>query len=110
MAPASHRAAAGRRVPVSAPSSGLSDMLRDARFATRSWTRERSFTLTVLATLLVCLGGNTVIFSLVRSLLLKPLPLAGADRIVLVSNLYPKFGFSSAGPGVAAASTPDYFD
>ena len=89
---------------------GLSDLLRDARFAMRSWTRERSFTLTVLATLLVCLGGNTVIFSLVRSVVLKPLPLAGADRLVLIENLYPKFGFSSAGPGVVAASVPDYFD
>src|SRR5438067_4134756 len=87
-----------------------SDVLRDARFAMRSWTRERSFTLTVLATLVVCLGGNTVIFSIVRSVLLKPLPIAGADRIVLVSNLYPKFGFGAAGPGVGATSVPDYFD
>jgi hypothetical protein len=98
---------------VSAPfifCSGLSDMLRDARFAMRSWARERSFTLTVLATLLVCLGGNTVIFSIVRSVLLKPLPLARADRMVLLSNLYPRFGFGSAGPGMVAAAVPDYFD
>ena len=90
--------------------SALSDVLRDARFAVRSWTRERSFTLTVLATLIVCLGGNTVIFSIVRSVLLKPLPLAGADRLVLIQNLYPRFGFSSAGPGAVAASVPDHFD
>jgi putative ABC transport system permease protein len=88
----------------------VSDVLRDARVAMRSWKRERSFTLTVLATLVVCLGGNTVIFSIVRSVLLKPLPIAGADRIVLVSNLYPKFGFGAAGPGVGATSVPDYFD
>ena len=74
----------------------LSDVLRDGRYAVRSWTRQRSFTITVLATLVVCLGGNTVIFSLVRSVLLKPLPLASADRLVLVSNLYPRFGFASA--------------
>jgi putative ABC transport system permease protein len=89
---------------------GLADAIQDARFAMRSWTRERSFTLTVLATLVVCLGGNTVIFSIVRSVLLKPLPFAGADRIVLLSNLYPKFGFGSAGPAAVAASVPDYFD
>src|SRR6185295_4782466 len=99
-----------QRRGASAPFSGLSDVLRDARFAMRSWTRERSFTLTVLATLVVCLGGNTVIFSIVRSVLLKPLPLAGADRLVLIQNLYPKFGFSSAGPGVVATAVPDYFD
>src|SRR5215813_588579 len=88
----------------------MSDLLRDVRFAMRTWTRERGFTLTVLATLVVCLGGNTIIFSIVRSVLLKPLPIAGADRIVLVSNLYPQFGFGAAGPGVGAASVPDYFD
>jgi hypothetical protein len=88
----------------------VSDVLRDARFAMRIWTRECSLTLTVLATLVACLGGNTVIFSIVRSVLLKPLPIAGADRIVLVSNLYPKFGFGAAGPGVGATSVPDYFD
>jgi len=88
----------------------VGDVFRDARFALRTWTRERSFTLTVLATLVVCLGGNTVIFGIVRSVLLKPLPIAGADRIVLVSNLYPKFGFGGAGPGVGATSVPDYFD
>ena len=27
-----------------------------------------------------------------------------------MSNLYPRFGFASAGPGVVAASVPDYFD
>src|SRR5215468_6797789 len=88
----------------------MSDLLRDVRFAMRTWTRERSFTLTVLATLVVCLSGNTVIFSIVRSVLLKPLPIAGADRIVLVSNLYPKFGFGAAGPAAGATSVPDYFD
>src|SRR5262249_30563992 len=87
-----------------------SDVLRDARVAMRSWTRERSFTLTVMATLVVCLGGNTVIFSVVRSVVLKPLPIADADRIVLLSNLYPKFGFSAAGPGIGATSVPDFFD
>ena len=37
-------------------------------------------------------------------------PIAGADRIVLVSNLYPKFGFGAAGPATGATSVPDYFD
>ena len=87
-----------------------SDVVRDARVAMRSWSRERGFTLTVLATLVICLGGNTVIFSIVRSVLLRPLPIADADRIVLVSNLYPKFGFGAAGPGIGATSVPDYFD
>jgi hypothetical protein len=29
---------------------------------------------------------------------------------VLVSNVYPKFGFASAGPGITATSVRDYFD
>ena len=69
-----------------------SDVLRDVRVAMRSCARERSFTLTVLATLGRLRRRNTVTFSVVGSVLLEPLPIAGADPIVLVSNLYPTSG------------------
>src|SRR5437899_10472872 len=88
----------------------MSGFHRVAHIALRGLSIERSLTLSMLAALFVCLRGNTVIFSIVRSVLLKPLPLAGADRIVLVSNLYPTLGFASAGPRMVAASVPDYFD
>ena len=39
---------------------------------------------TVVATLTVCIGANTAIFSAVDTLLLKPLPYPAADRLVAI--------------------------
>ena len=52
----------------------LSDLVRDARVATRGLSRDRTFTTTALLTLVVCLAANAVIFSIVRAVVLQPLP------------------------------------
>ncbi len=88
----------------------LSDFARDARVAARSLSRDRTFTATALLTLIVCLAANAAIFSIVRSVVLKPLPFAEPERLVLLSNVYPKAGFSVTGPGTVTAGVPDYYD
>jgi predicted permease len=88
----------------------LSDFIRDARVGFRGLARDRTFTATALLTLIVCLGANTAILSIVRSVVLKSLPFPEADRVVLITNLYPKAGFASAGPGDSGTGVPDYFD
>jgi predicted permease len=75
------------------------------RHTLRLLLKDRSFTVTVLLTLALCIGANTAIFSVVRSVLLKPLPVPEADRLVLVYNSYPNAGAERAG-----AAVPDYFD
>jgi predicted permease len=88
----------------------LADLGRDVRVAARSLSRDRTFTATALLTLVVCLAANAAIFSIVRSVVLKPLPFEDPERIVLMSNLYPKAGFATAGPGATSAGVPDYYD
>ena len=80
-------------------------MLSDVRHAIRLLIKDRSFTVTALVTLALCIGANTAIFSVVQSVLLRPLPVPDADRLVLVLNSYP-----NAGAPRAAAAVPDYFD
>jgi predicted permease len=80
-------------------------MLSDFRHALRLLLKDRSFTVTALLTLALCIGANTAIFSVVQSVLLRPLPVPNADRLVLVLNSYP-----NAGAPRAAAAIPDYFD
>lgn len=75
------------------------------RHTVRLLLKDRSFTVTVLLTLALCIGANTAIFSVVRSVLLKPLPVPDAQRLVLVYNSYPNAGAERAG-----AAVPDYFD
>jgi predicted permease len=83
---------------------------RDLRYAVRTMARDRIFTGTALVTLVICLGAFTAVFSIVRSVILKPLPFAESDRVVLLSNIYPKAGYATLGPGEAASSVPDYLD
>jgi predicted permease len=79
--------------------------LLDLRFGTRLLTKDRTFSATVLLTLAVCIGANAAIFSIVRSVLLKPLPVPNAERLVDVYNSYP-----NAGAPIASSGVPDYYD
>jgi len=75
------------------------------RHTIRLLLKDRSFTITALLTLALCIGANTAIFSVVRSVLLRPLPVPEAERLVFVYNSYPNAGAERAG-----AAVPDYFD
>ncbi len=61
-------------------------VLRDVRYAVRALTRQRAFTLTVLATLALGIGANTAMFSIVYGMLLRPLPFPESEAIVRVGE------------------------
>jgi predicted permease len=54
----------------------------DLRFALRSLARSRGFALAVIVTLGLGIGANTAIFSVVRGVMLRPLPNRDGDRLV----------------------------
>jgi putative ABC transport system permease protein len=66
--------------------------MRDLRFALRSLSRARGFTIAVVLTLGLGIGANTAIFSVVRGVLLRPLPHRDGDRLVYLRH-------SIKGPG-----------
>jgi putative ABC transport system permease protein len=57
-------------------------MLTDFRYAIRSLSRTPGFAIAVILTLGLGIGANTAIFSVVRGVLLKPLPHRDGDRLV----------------------------
>ena len=57
---------------------------RDIRFALRSLIRAKALTGTVVVTLALGIGANTAIFSVVRSVLLRPLVNRDADRLIYI--------------------------
>jgi putative ABC transport system permease protein len=54
----------------------------DIKYAFRSLSHSRAFTAVVIITLALGIGANTAIFSVVRGVLLKPLPHRDGDRLV----------------------------
>ena len=56
--------------------------LSELRYALRSLARARGFAIAVVLTLGLGIGANTAIFSVVRGVLLKPLPYRDGDRLV----------------------------
>lgn len=59
-------------------------LLQDVRYAIRVLGRQRSFTATALATIVLIVGGTTAVFTLVNAVLLRPLPYPASDRLVIV--------------------------
>jgi len=59
-------------------------MIDDVRQALRRFRRDRLLALTATLTLAACIGANTTVFSMVNSILLRPLPYPGSSRIYWV--------------------------
>jgi len=59
-------------------------MLRDLRFALRTLARQPLVTSVVVLCLTFAVAGNTTVFSIVRSYLLRPLPYQDVDRLAFV--------------------------
>ena len=81
-------------------------MIREFRHAIRFLIRSKGFAVAVIVTLSTCIGVNVAIFAIVNSVLLRPLPIPDSDRIVLMSNRYPKAGVGSQ----FISSSGDFFD
>jgi len=83
----------------------MKQILHDARYALRSFAKTPGFTVAVLASLAIGIGGNSALFSVTQALLLRPLPFADADRLTILWN---------RSPGLNIAkdwfSTAQYFD
>lgn len=79
--------------------------MSDLKFALRQLLKSPGFTAAALLTLALCVGANVVIFAVVDSILLRPLPFRESERLVTTINAYPK-----AGVPRAASSLPNYYD
>jgi putative ABC transport system permease protein len=62
----------------------MDDLVRDVRHMARGLRKSPGFTIAVVLTLALGIGGNTAIFSVVDQLLLRPLPYPDGDALVMV--------------------------
>ncbi|HTS50530.1 MAG TPA: ABC transporter permease [Bryobacteraceae bacterium] len=76
----------------------VDSLARDVRHSLRMLRRTPGFTAVVLLTLGIGIGANTAVFSVINSVLLKPLPYPDSERLVAVWHKAP------GAPGLASVS------
>src|ERR1051326_442786 len=62
----------------------MDSVLQDIRYAIRTWVKSPALALVALTTIALGIGANTVIFSVVDAVLLRPLPFRDSNRVVVV--------------------------
>jgi predicted permease len=79
----------------------LEDVPRDLHYAVRQLRRSPGFALTAILTLAVGIGANVIVFGVLNAALLRPLSVAGSERLFEVVHRE---------PGYDSQSYPDYVD
>lgn len=81
----------------------LEETAGDFRFALRTLGKAPAFAITAIAALAFCIGLNSAIFSIVDTVLSRPLPFPDQERVVAATEGVPGLGFP-----VLPFSPPDY--
>jgi putative ABC transport system permease protein len=81
-------------------------LLQDLRASIRLLVKDRGYSAATILTLAICLGANAAIFTMVHSVLLRPLPVPEPDRIVAMGDVYPTITPND----ILANDAPSYFD
>ena len=62
----------------------IETLFHDLRYAFRTFVSQPAFTAVILLTLALGIGANTAVFSILRAMLLEPLPLPEPSRVVVL--------------------------
>ena len=83
----------------------MTTVLGDLRYSLRTLRKAPGFSIVALLVLALGIGANTAIFSVVNSVILRPLPFPGADRLAFIWETDLKDGIKREGP-----TAPNFLD
>src|SRR6266852_700044 len=75
----------------------LDHFLQDVRYGSRMLRKNPGFTVVAMAALALGIGANTALFSVVYGVLLKPLPYAQGEKLVVLRQEFTKTSQNSVG-------------
>jgi predicted permease len=89
---------------------GLEDLLRDLRISVRTLFRSPGFSVIAVLMMALCIGAATSLFTVVRSVLLRPLPFRDQDRLVMVYEHFRDPNMNTQQFNYNAVAPADYYD
>jgi putative ABC transport system permease protein len=75
-------------------------LINDVRYALRTMHRAPLFTVAVVLTVMLAIAANTTIFSVVNSVLIRPLPFRDPSRLLQVAEKNDKLNLPNFGASV----------
>jgi len=74
----------------------MENLIRDLKFGIRSLLKNRTFSIVAIVALAVGIGATTAIFSIVNTILIRPLPYRESDRLEILYHHYPKLDLKAS--------------
>jgi predicted permease len=82
----------------------LETLFQDLRFGARALRRSPGFSAVAILSIALAIGVNTAVFSLINSLVLRPLPVRNPDELVAL------YALSAKNSSYSTSSYPDFVD
>ena len=89
---------------------GLENLLRDLRISVRTLFRSPGFSLIAVLVMALCIGAATSLFTVVRSVLLRPLPFRDPGRLVMLYEHFRDARSNQEGFNYNPVAPADFFD
>ena len=88
----------------------LENLARDVRISIRTLFRSPGFSMLAILIMALCIGATTSLFTVVRSVLLKPLPFRDPDRLVMIYEHFRDPSMNSQDFNYNPVAPADYYD
>jgi predicted permease len=89
---------------------GLENLLRDIRVSVRTLLRSPGFSLIAVLVMALCIGAATSLFTVARSVLLRPLPFRDPERLVMIYEHFRDPSMNAQQFNYNAVAPADYYD